>query len=44
VENDVRAIHLQLSGRRGVESLVVAIGDIKGVVAASLSASQHAKE
>jgi len=25
-----RAIHLQLSGRRTVESLVVAIGDIKG--------------
>ena len=44
VENDVRAIHLQLSGRRGVESLVVAIGDIKGVVSASLSASQNAKE
>jgi putative Mg2+ transporter-C (MgtC) family protein len=41
VENAVRAIHLQLSGRRGVESLVVAIGDIKGVVSASLSASQH---
>jgi acetolactate synthase regulatory subunit len=43
-ESEVRAIHLQLSGRRGVESLVIGIGDIKGVVSASLSASQQAKE
>jgi putative Mg2+ transporter-C (MgtC) family protein len=43
-ETEVRAIHVHLSGRRGVESLVVAIGDIKGVVAASVSSEQHVKE
>jgi putative Mg2+ transporter-C (MgtC) family protein len=36
-EVEVRAIHLQVSGRRGVEALLVAIGDIKGVVSATLS-------
>jgi putative Mg2+ transporter-C (MgtC) family protein len=38
-EGDIRAIHLQVSGRRGVEALLVAIGDIKGVVSAKLSAA-----
>jgi putative Mg2+ transporter-C (MgtC) family protein len=43
-ELERRAIHLQLSGRGGVESLLAAIGDIKGVVAATLAESQHAKD
>jgi len=36
-EFETRGIHLQLSGRRGVEPLLVAIGDIKGVTSARLS-------
>jgi putative Mg2+ transporter-C (MgtC) family protein len=43
-EIETRAIHLQLSGRRGVEALLVAIGDIKGVVAASLTQSHRGKD
>ena len=33
-EGETRAIQLQLSGRRGVEALVVAIADVKGVISA----------
>jgi putative Mg2+ transporter-C (MgtC) family protein len=40
-DSDARAIHLQLRGRRGVEALLVAIGDIKGVVSARLSPAEH---
>jgi putative Mg2+ transporter-C (MgtC) family protein len=36
-ESEARAIQLQLSGRRGAESLVVAVADIKGVISASLA-------
>ncbi len=43
-ENELRGMHFQVSGRRGVEALVVAIGDIKGVVSASLSRAQQSKE
>jgi putative Mg2+ transporter-C (MgtC) family protein len=43
-ETQTRGIHLQLSGRRGVEALLIAIGDIKGVVGARLSSSDHGKE
>jgi putative Mg2+ transporter-C (MgtC) family protein len=43
-ESDARAIHLQLRGRRGVEALLVAMGDIKGVVSARLSPAQHGKD
>ncbi|HEY1898854.1 MAG TPA: MgtC/SapB family protein [Steroidobacteraceae bacterium] len=43
-DGETRGIHLQLSGRRGVEALVVAIGDIKGVVATRLSAVDHGKD
>ncbi|HEY0340846.1 MAG TPA: MgtC/SapB family protein [Steroidobacteraceae bacterium] len=43
-ESESRGIHLQLSGRRGVEALLVAIGDIKGVVAARLSSPEHGKD
>jgi putative Mg2+ transporter-C (MgtC) family protein len=43
-ESEVRAIHLQLSGRRGIESMVIAIGDIKGVISASLAPAQHTKD
>jgi putative Mg2+ transporter-C (MgtC) family protein len=32
---EVRAVHLVLSGRRGIEPLIVAMGDIKGVVEAA---------
>ena len=32
-----RAIHLHLSGRRGIEALTVALGDIKGVISVRLS-------
>jgi acetolactate synthase regulatory subunit len=43
-ESERRGIHLQLSGRRGVEALLVAIGDIKGVVTARVSSPDHGKE
>ena len=33
-EGETRAIQFQVTGRRGVEALIVAIGDIKGVIAA----------
>lgn len=33
-EGEIRAIHFQLTGRRSIEALVVAIGDIKGVISA----------
>jgi putative Mg2+ transporter-C (MgtC) family protein len=39
--SDVRALHLRLSGRRGIEPLVVAIGDVNGVVGAILSPARH---
>jgi putative Mg2+ transporter-C (MgtC) family protein len=43
-EGETRAIQLQVSGRRGVERLVVAIADIKGVAKAKLAPAQHAKD
>jgi len=43
-EGETRAIHFQLRGRRGIEALVVAIADIKGVVAARIDSAQRAKE
>ena len=43
-ESEVRAIHFHVSGRRGVESLVVAIGDVKGVVAARVSAGERGRD
>jgi putative Mg2+ transporter-C (MgtC) family protein len=42
--SDARAIHLRLRGRREVEALLVAIGDIKGVVSARLSSAQPGKD
>jgi acetolactate synthase regulatory subunit len=42
--SETRGIHLQLSGRRGVEALLVAIGDIKGVVTARVSSPDHVKD
>jgi putative Mg2+ transporter-C (MgtC) family protein len=36
---DIRAIHFQVSGRRGVAGLLVAIGDIKGVISATSAAT-----
>jgi putative Mg2+ transporter-C (MgtC) family protein len=43
-ESETRGIHLQLSGRRGVEALLVAIGDIKGVVTTKLSSADHGRD
>ena len=42
--SETRGIHLQLSGRRGVQALLVAMGDIKGVVTASVASPEHGKE
>jgi putative Mg2+ transporter-C (MgtC) family protein len=39
-----RAIQLQVSGRRGVEALVVALADVKGVTMARIAPPQQAKE
>ncbi len=43
-DTEARAIHLQLRGRRGVEALVVSLGDIKGVSAVRMIPMQHAKD
>jgi putative Mg2+ transporter-C (MgtC) family protein len=43
-EGETRAIQFHLSGRRGVEALVVAIADIKGVVAAKLSRPSQGRD
>lgn len=43
-EMEARALQLRVTGRRGVEGLVVAIADIKGVLTASAAPSRHAKE
>ncbi|HET9865537.1 MAG TPA: MgtC/SapB family protein [Steroidobacteraceae bacterium] len=43
-EGESRALHFQVSGRRGVESLVVAIADINGVTHARISPLSRAKE
>lgn len=40
VETESRAIKFHITGRRGVEALVVAIGDIKGVIAAAVASEQ----
>jgi putative Mg2+ transporter-C (MgtC) family protein len=42
-EGEMRAIQLHLSGRRGVETLVVAIADIKGLVTARAT-TQNTRE
>ncbi|HTV97848.1 MAG TPA: MgtC/SapB family protein [Steroidobacteraceae bacterium] len=36
-EQEVRAIHLQLRGRRGLDALVLAVGDVKGVVSVRMA-------
>lgn len=43
-ESEARAIQLEVSGRRGVSALVVAIADIKGVIDARISAAQQARD
>jgi hypothetical protein len=39
-----RVIRFQMAGRRGVEAMVVAIADIKGVVTASVAHAQQTKD
>ena len=43
-DGEKRAIHFKVSGRRGVEALVVAIADIKGVITASVTEHQPKRE
>lgn len=43
-EGETRAIRFHVSGRRGVDTLLVAIADIKGVVGAGLSSGQQVKD
>jgi putative Mg2+ transporter-C (MgtC) family protein len=43
-ETDARSVHLQLRGRRGVEPLLAAIGDVKGVTGVHLSSAPGAKD
>jgi putative Mg2+ transporter-C (MgtC) family protein len=43
-ESEARAIQLEVSGRRGVSALVVAIADIKGVINAKISAAQQTRD
>jgi putative Mg2+ transporter-C (MgtC) family protein len=42
-EGETRAIQFQVTGRRGVEALVVAIADIKGVIAAKVAPQEQSK-
>jgi putative Mg2+ transporter-C (MgtC) family protein len=39
-----RAVQLLLSGRRGMEALVVSVGDIKGVMSVRMTPSHHGKD
>lgn len=43
-QDETRAIRFQVSGRRGVESLLVAIGDITGVIAARRSLARRGQD
>jgi putative Mg2+ transporter-C (MgtC) family protein len=43
-DREVRAIHLHLRGRRGLEMLAVSLGDVKGVVSVRMAQEQHGKE
>lgn len=43
-EGDTRAIRFRVTGRRGVDALLVAIADIKGVVTAGLSSTQQRRD
>ncbi len=43
-ESERRAIRFQVTGRRGVEALLVAIADIKGVVAARVASAPDSHE
>jgi putative Mg2+ transporter-C (MgtC) family protein len=43
-ETEFRSIHVQLRGRRGIEALLVAIEDIKGVVVVKMAPVQDGKE
>jgi putative Mg2+ transporter-C (MgtC) family protein len=43
-ESALRAIHLNLRGRRGVAALVISLGDIKGVAAVRMIPMQVAKD
>lgn len=43
-EGETRAIQFHVTGRRGVEALVVGIADIKGVIAARATPEQDAKD
>jgi putative Mg2+ transporter-C (MgtC) family protein len=43
-ENEMRALHLDLRGRRGLETLVLSIGDVKGVVSVRVVHPPHAKD
>lgn len=43
-EADIRSVHIQLRGRRGIEPLVIAVGDVKGVVAVQLAPDSGTKE
>ena len=40
---ETRAIHLQLQGRRGVEPLLLSIGDLKGVLSVQMFPTEHGK-
>lgn len=42
-ENEVRAMRFQVSGRRDVGALIVAIADIKGVISARGETSQDSR-
>jgi putative Mg2+ transporter-C (MgtC) family protein len=43
-ESEVRTVHLQLRGRRGIEPLLAAVSDVKGVIVAQLVPATAAKE
>lgn len=42
-ENETRAMHFQISGRRDVEGLIVAVADIKGVINAKGETSRDGR-
>lgn len=43
-DGDVHSIHLDITGRRSVDSLLIAVGDLKGVVSAAQSPAGQASD
>jgi hypothetical protein len=43
-EGEPRALHVRLRGRGGVDALVIALGDLPGVISVNIISSRHGSE